>query len=234
MTLNGSTIALVGDTQEYNVSQLLAEIIGTISGNRIEKIEFTELISVKDKEINYPINRDQVVLAIAGDSIDRKSPDYDKLLLFDQIFGGGVLGGLHSRLFQLREETGMFYTINGSLLVQSSEQPGLALIKTIVSLDRVDEAEKAIRGLIDTVADTLTPEELKEAQLALINSMVKNFETNAKTAQTFLFLDRYDLPENYFDTRAQQLSKIGLDDIKPAVKKVLRNDKLLTLRVGRV
>ncbi len=98
--------------------------------------------------MDFYINRDQVILRFAGHSIDRKHPDYDKLLLFDQIFGGGVLGSMHSRLFKLREQSGLFYTIGGSLIAGADEQPGMILVQTIVSLDRLSEAEKEKRNTI--------------------------------------------------------------------------------------
>ena len=64
-------------------------------------------------------NRDQGCLTFVCPSIARLDKDYDKLLLFDHI-----LSGLNSRLFRLREQTGVFYTIHGSLMAKADEQPG--------------------------------------------------------------------------------------------------------------
>lgn len=230
----GARIAIVGDLKDYNLADMLENRLGKYKGVEVEDIEFPTLDPTKRKEFNYPINRDQVVLSLACLSIKRMHPDFDKFLLFNQIFGGGVLGSMASRLFQLREETGLFYTIRGSLLVGSDEQEGIFQVKTIVSLDRLQEAEKAIKQTINTVTDTITLEELMEAKRAVINTLVDNFSSNSGMAQTFLYLDRFNLPVNYFDTRAADLGKVTLADMQQAVKKVLGGDNLLTLRVGRV
>jgi len=234
ITPKGARLAIVGDLENCNAKEELEKSLGKWKGPEVADIEFPPLAPVKPHQVNYFINRDQVVLAFAGLSIDRKNPDFDKLFLFDQIFGGGVLNSLNSRLFQLREQSGLFYGINGSLLVQTSEQPGMVMVKTIVSLDRLEEAEKAIKNVIATVADTLTEEELQEAKLAIINAMVRNFESNAKIAQSFILVDRYGFPKDFFDTRAITLSKVTLDEVKESVEKYLKNDSMLIVRCGRV
>ena len=226
-------ISIVGDIQKYDLKSLLEKKLSAWKGPHVESIKFPAVSAVKSTEVNYPINRDQTVLCLAGISIDRKNPDYDKLLLFDQIFGGGVLGSMSSRLFELRQQSGLFYTISGSLLANASEQPGMVLIKTIVSLDRLAEAESAIKKTIETVLDTLTENDLELARQAIINSLVNNFESNKNAALAFIFLEKYNMPSDYFDTRSVQLKKITLAQIKDAVKKVLQNDKLITVKVGR-
>jgi zinc protease len=211
----------------------MQEKLGAWQGGNVEKIAFPVLSKPSVEHINYPINRDQVVLRFAGLSVNRKDSDYDKLLLYDQIFTGGALSSMASRLFQLREQSGLFYTIGGSMIAGADEQPGMILVQTIVSLDRLQEAEKAIKECIVNTADTIQPHEFIEAKNAIINAQIDNFASNYNIANVFLFLDRYGFAQDFFDTRAQKLGDISLDEIKQAAKKVLQN-QLLTLRVGRI
>ena len=234
VTPHEAKIAIVGDIDEKRLLPLLEKTIGTWHGPRVPTVEFPSLTPASRCELQHQINRDQVVLCIAGLSIDRRNPDYDKMLIFDQIFGGGALGSMHSRLFQLREQSGLFYWISGSLVVGAGEQPGMVLVKTIVSLDRLEEAETAIRKTIDEVVENLKPSEFIEAKNAIINSIMNNFESNGSIAQAFLFVDRYGFGRDFFDTRAQQLEAITLPQLQTAVKRVLNNEQLITLRVGRV
>ncbi|HLW72795.1 MAG TPA: pitrilysin family protein [Candidatus Babeliales bacterium] len=231
---SGAHIAIVGDLEGYDLQDILETVIGDWQGPVVKDIHYPQLSPAEQQEINYPINRDQVVLCLAQLSIDRKHPDYDKYLLFDQIFGGGVLGSMSSRLFDLREQTGLFYTIRGSLVAGADEQPGMFQVRTIVSLDRLAEAEKVIKETIDTVIDTLTEEELEEAKRAVVNTLVDNFVSNSDIANTFLYIDRFKFPVDYFDKRAAQVEKITLDDMKQAVKNILLSDKIITVRAGRV
>ena len=167
-------------------------------------------------------------------SVERTHPDYDKLLLFDQVFTGGILGSMNSRLFALREQSGLFYTIGGSLLSNSDRQPGMIFIKTIVSPDRLKEAEKSIEHIINTAIDTLEPEEFTQAKQALINSLVDNFATNKHMAVAFLFLNIFKFGKNYFDTRARELEAVTKEEVQAAVRKYLKSDALIKIRIGRI
>ena len=227
-------IAIVGDLPDKNIEELLEKELGDWKFREVEDMVYPKLNLVEPREIDYCINRDQVTLCFAQLSINRKDPKFDTYLLFDQIFGGGVLNSMSSRLFDLREQTGLFYTIQGSLIGGADEEPGIFQVRTIVSLDRLGEAEKAIKNTIDTVADTLTQEEFEEAKRAVVNTLVDNFATNSATAATFLYLDRFKLPADYFDNRAAVLEKITLDDMKNAIKDILNSNNLITVRVGRV
>lgn len=231
---SGARIAIVGDLENYDLQHELEKTLGDWQGPVVEKIHYPQLFSAERQEVNYPINRDQVVLCLAQLSITRKDPDFDKYLLFDQIFGGGALGSMSSRLFDLREQTGLFYTIRGSLVAGSDEQPGMFQVRTIVSLDRLAEAEKVIKETIDTCINTLTEEELEEAKRAVINTLVDNFTSNSDIASTFLYVDRLKFPADYFDKRAAQVEKVTLEDMKKAVKNILASDKIITVRAGRV
>lgn len=234
ITPQGAKIALVGDLQGYDIHKVIEEGLGSWSGPKPVKIDYPTLPPTKKTELNWPINRDQVVLALARLSVDRKHPDFDKLSIFDQIFGFGSLGSMASRLFQLREQSGLFYTINGTLVKNATEQPGMVFVKTIVSKDRLEEAERVIAQMLETITDSITEKEFVQAKEAILSGLVNTFESNQNIAQAFLFLDRYGFAPDYFDVRAQELDKISLDQVKQAVHKVLQPDKLLTVRVGRV
>lgn len=229
-----ATVALVGDLETYDIPALLEQTLGRWQGPVINDLKFPSLSPVEPTEIKYPISRDQVVLCYTGLSIPRNHPDFDNIILFDQIFTGGSLGSLSSRLFQLREQSGLFYTIGGSLLSHTDEQPGMVYLRTIVSLDRLKEAEEVIAHTIDTAAQKLFENELEEAKNALVNSLIDNFESNGRIASAFLFLERFKLPETYFDTRPQQLAKVKEEDVLTAARNILQTKKLAKIKVGRV
>ncbi|MFC1845649.1 hypothetical protein ACFLX2_00815 [Candidatus Dependentiae bacterium] len=116
----------------------------------------------------------------------------------------------------------------------ANEQPGMALVKALVSLDRLEEAEREIKKMIDESFKEIEPQEFEQAQLAIINSLVDHFESNERTAISFIFLDKYGLPADYFDKRAEVLSKLTIDEVKAAVKNVLNSKNMMVVRIGRV
>jgi zinc protease len=232
MVPEGAQLAIVGDLSGYDVPALLEKVLGKWRGKAVADIVFPAVDPELHKEIVYPINRDQVVLCLVSPSIDRKHPDYDKLFIFDQILGGGVLGSMSSRLFRLREQSGLFYTINGSLTAHTDEQPGMVMVKTLVSRDRLAEAEKAIKNCLKNAVNVITDAEFEQAKSAILTALVQNFESNRKIAAAFLFLEKYGFPADYFDTRAAQLAQVTIADVQEAVKRVLKVDNLSTIKIG--
>lgn len=230
----GGQIAIVGNLHNYDVRALVEKTLGQWHGAHIEKLVCPMVAAVEKQDIESYINRDQIVLVFAGLSIDRLHEDYDKILLFDQIFTGGALRSMSSRLFKLREQSGLFYTIGGSLLYGANEQPGMILIKTIVSNDRIEEAEKVILQEINNAIDSIEQDELQEAKNGLINSFDSLYDSNEQRASTFLFLKKYDLPFDYFEKRVDILQKITVAQVQQAVKKILSSDKLIKVKVGRI
>lgn len=221
--------AIVGDISG-DLQETVEQTLGLWQGPEVEDMVYPDVLVHEPREINYPLNRDQIVLQLARVSIDRQHPDYDKLIIFDQIFGGS----LHSRLFQLREQSGLFYSISGSTTVQAGLQPGKVQIQTLVSVDRAKEAEQAIKNMMAHVVDTLREDDIQRAKDALANGLVGFFDSNASIAQAFLFLEKYGLSADFFDHRAQALQSITLDQVKDAVRPYLDPGFFNVVRVGRI
>lgn len=221
--------AIVGDLPD-DVKAVVQRTLGVWQGAEVADFVYPELQVHAPRELNFPINRDQVALLLARLSVDRKDADYDKLLIFDQIFGGS----LHSRLFQLREQSGLFYSIGGSTTVQAGLQPGMVLVRTLVTVHRLAEAELAIKNMMAHVVDTLTEEDIARAKDALANGLVSFFDSNANMVQAFLFLEKYGFDADYFDHRAKALAGITLQEVKDAVRPYMDPSMLNVIRVGRV
>ncbi len=223
-------IAVVGDLEGCEVKKELEKYFGSWKVQEVSDPHFPKINATSGKTVTQNVNRDQVVLMFAGISITRLDPDFDKLLLFDQILGGSM----DSRLFKLREQTGMFYTISGSLISGVAEEPGMVCVKTIVSLDRLEAAKTLIKDALKDMIDSITQEELDSAKQSIINSQVDTFASNARMARAFLQVDRFKLSDTYFDTRADVINIITLDDVKEAVRKVLVPEKMITVQIGRL
>ncbi|CAN5205024.1 pitrilysin family protein [soil metagenome] len=234
ITPHQAAMAIVGDLEGIDVAEITQRVLGNWQGDEVEDLFYPALEVIHNKTVVHPINRDQTVLCFAGRSVGRLDKDYDALLLFDQVFTAGVLGSMNSYLFKLREQTGLFYSIGGSLVAGADEQPGLVFIKTMVSNDRLDEAEKLIAQTIDGAKNMLTQEDLDHARNAIINTTVDNFESNDTTAQALLFVNRFKLKPTYFDDRIASLKQITVEEVKNSVGMLLDSHKLIRIKIGRV
>src|SRR5690606_4172602 len=113
-------------------------------------LSYSLLQDIKPVVKNIEKNRDQVVLTFVGLSIHRLNPEYDTLLIYDQILTGSSASSMDTLLFRLREQTGLFYCAGGSLLYGSDKQPGMIYITTMVAKDRVQEAHDAFMKVFMT------------------------------------------------------------------------------------
>ena len=225
-----SILSISGKFKSEELSHVMDKYLGSWQGTAVADLQYPVISPVSAKEVTIEKKRDQIVLAFAGISLSRLDPLYDYLLVFGQILSGGM----NSRLFALREQSGLFYTIGGSLVYGSGKQPGMIFIKTIVSKDRLHEAEKAIAHCLATAIDSVTEQELDEAREMIVNGFAELFDTNESASTTFLFLQQYKLPQDYFETRIDAIRSMTLDQMKQAVKKYLNVDRLLRIRIGRI
>jgi zinc protease len=229
-TPDQTRIALSGDLTTYDVPSLLEQKLGSWQGPKVQELEYPKLSECQPKTINSYMNRDQVFIAFAKHSVDRYHEDFYKLLLFDQMLGKG----LNSILFRIREKTGIFYDINGSVLSWSCKQPGLCFVSTLVSKDRLKEAKDVILKTLKEAPNLITEQNLIEAKQTLLHDSIVYYSKNLSIAECFLFLDEYNLPVDYFEKRQEMFEKITLQEVKQAARKVLNVDKLSIFQVGRI
>lgn len=225
-------IAIVG-AYGANIVEMVEKIFSNWSGGRTQEIVYPELSAPASQEITYPIVRDQVVLVFAALSVDYHSQSYDALLLFDQIFTGGAQRSMSSQLFQLREQTGLFYSIGGSLVLNASKQPGMFYIKTMVSQDRLAEAERAIKETISVATERFTEDDFLMAKNGIAHQLIDQFATQKGIIESFLFIERMGLPRDYFKDRMQHIARITKDEMINAVKLIMNLEHISIFKVGR-
>ena len=230
LTPHQSILSIVGNFDNDAIELEVKKIFGSWQGKEIQSLQYPVIPEVTCESILITKNRDQVVLAFAGLSVSRLDPMYDHLLLYDQILSGGM----SSRLFELREQSGLFYTIGGSLVHGAGREPGMVFFKTIVSNDRLEEAKCAILNCFDKEIDTVTDQEFEQAQEVIVNSFPVLYESNENIAATFVFLQKYGLPLDYFEKRIDKIRNIKKEAMVDSVKKILNKDMLKTIKIGRV
>lgn len=235
ITPHESSLFIVGDLPDTNATQATIEkLFGQWNAPVIKTIEPLTLASYTPTKIHHEMNRDQVVLALTRDTIATLTDDYYPLVILDIILTGGSGSSSNSRLFNLREKTGLFYTIDGSLIYGSGIRPNVMIIKTIVSPEQLGAAEKLIsETLLDVYENGVSQEEFELAKNLLIASSIELFETNTSQANTFLFLKKCNFPFNLFDKQGALLSILKHEDINLVAKRFCNPRDWSIITVGR-
>ncbi len=229
-----ANLIVVGDLTDIDLQALTTKYFSSWEGPTVQDLTYPPLQPYTPGQMSLALDRDQVVLGFVAPSISRKSPEYNALALLDTIVTGGVQTTPSSRLFQLREKSGLFYTIGGSLVYGSREEPGMAFIKTIVTNDKAEQAKQLILETIDDVGHFgISQEELDLAKNSLFAASVELFESNAQIAQTFLFLKKLGLSFNLFDKQGELLSIISISDVNEIAKRLCKKDFISVIQIGR-
>lgn len=228
-------LVIVGDIASFDIPSMVQEALGSWHGPKVAALSYPPVPEATAQIITQPINRDQVVLAFAAPTISRTDEQYLSLALLDIILTGGSTGSAHSRLFQLREQTGLFYAVGGSLLYNAREEPGMMFIKTIISAEKTEQAQELIIKTIQNLQKNgITEDEFVMAKNLLLSSLVEAFETNTHIASTFLFLKKYNLSFNLFDKQVALLSILKIEDVNEVARKFCNPHIISTIRIGRL
>ncbi|MBU1007883.1 insulinase family protein [Candidatus Dependentiae bacterium] len=236
LTPQEALFVMVGDLSGYDenkLRRLLEKHLGSWKGKQVDDLFFPEITYSEPKMVHHEINRDQVVLALAAPSVSRVDNNYDAMSILDFVFTGSGLS-MSSRLFQLREQTGLFYTIGGSLVHGAGRAPGMMFIKTMVSVDKVGVAQNLIKKSMKNLRENgISHEELFVASKALMTASTRIFESNSHIAKTYLFLKRCGINLDLFDKRSAILSILKVGAINSTARRYCRENILSTIRVGR-
>jgi len=230
-----ATLVLTGDLKGYDVTTLVPEIFKNWQGPQVHDLILPPIQTSKKAEmISHQITRDQIVLAFTAPSIARTDHDYLSAALLDIILTGGSHGGSSSRLFALRELDGLFYAIGGSLIHNAREAEGMILIKTIVSVDKAEQAQNLILKTIENLGNFgITNEEFLMAKNLLFLSSADLFDSNIQMAYTFLFLKKFKLSFDLFDKQGELLSILKIDRLQEIAKRLCAQ-QISTIKVGSV
>lgn len=224
----GATIVLVGDLEKHtNLQELLENTFGSWNGPEINDFEYPKFNpSFPNLALNY-FDKDQIVLKMGALSIDRNNSDYNALNLYNK--------NLNSRLFNLREQTGIFYHAAGDILSGTTRKScGNIEISTMVSPDRLYEAIALLQNFISEDYKKFSEEDLFKAKQSLIHNSDLSYSSNDGISSKFLYLNEWKLPFDYFQKYAQEIESVTVEDVKKAAQKYLDPRKLHIALVGRV
>jgi predicted Zn-dependent peptidase len=234
ITPHNIRISVVGNIKKYDVEALVYRAFKDLSGDAYhDGRSFRTLRPIQSQTIDTYLNTKQLMLSYAGLSVNTESTHYYPLMIFDQLFMTGHLANMSSKLFKIREQRGLFYDINGSLIQSSTSFNGMVYIQTIVSPTDLAKAEKALQESIRYAPEGLTQDQVSQGVNAILGSFVKSFNTNYVCAQSFIYHGK-SLDGDFYQEYRDTLMSVRLVDIYEAVDHVLNLDRLIKIRVGRI
>jgi zinc protease len=170
----------------------------------------------------------QTQLRVASIGVPRNTPDYEPIVVMNEILGGLFSSRIN---LNLREEHG--YTYGASSQFVFRRAPGPFLVGTGVRTDVTGPAVSEIMKELKRIRESdVSQEELTLSKDSLVRSMAANFETsgdmNATTANTYI----YDLGVDYYSKLASKLSAVTTEQVRGVAQKYVVPEKLVVVAVG--
>lgn len=226
-------LSIVGDFDLDKMQAFLESSFSFWSGPEYKPIAIPEdKIQATTKDIDYYMLRDQAVLILGRPSpINLYNPDLIPLRLLNFV----CLYSLGSRLYKLREETGLFYSSGGAWAANATKEHGFDFVLTMLNASLIGEAEKKIKAMLDEIAKHgITQFEIETGRAIYLKEIVDLCEGNSSLASQFAFLEASGLGFDYYDKVINVLNNITLPEINKIAKQYCGSSNMSRIRIGRI
>lgn len=228
LTPSNTEFVVVGCITQNELYDLLNEKFGSNDKkSKQQKIDINKVESKRKILLFDKSDSSQTEIIIGHLSGLRKEEDYFSKLILNKILGGQF----NSRLnMNLREDKGFTYGINSNF--KYFKEGAHFTVSTSVNIESTLEAICEIENELREIKNNLKEEEIEFAKTAMILEFPSRFETSYQTAMYLIGKIIHDLPDDYFNTYIESISKLTYQEIKDATIKHLNNENTVIVLVG--
>jgi len=227
-------LVIVGNIDTTTIKEQLEESFGrwTTTSSTVHNIDN---IAITVPEINNPtahamqtfLPQEQVILQCGRLTTYQDTNERMALRVLEYY--------LHRRIYEIRETTGVFYRCQSSLSKANHQTKGIASISCLVSVDRTEAAEEAIKAVLQEIAAYgISENDLKIAKQNYLAILAKGFSTNAALADSYATLVANNKDWGYFDKRLEKCNTLTLDFVNAVAQKYLHPAQWTFVKIGRL
>ncbi len=223
-------IAAAGNISETILKNCLEDLISAFpKGKKTTQTANIKLLN-SGKVIHTEMNVPQATIMFAHPGIARNDPDFYAAYLLIQALGGSPF---ESRLWkEIREKRGLAYYISLGFFSQKLQHGIIGATGTKTT--SVQEVIKLIREHWKNVAENgVTQEELTLQKQFLNESYPLAFTKTSDIVNVLLSYQNEGLSKNYIHEREALFNQVATDDIKRVAKRLLKENELTFLIVGK-
>jgi zinc protease len=221
---------MAGDFDSTAMEKKLREIFGSMPN--AEKFVSAKIDFPDPKPGIYfieknDVNQSDITMVDLG--TERLNPDYYALAVMNNLFAGGF----SSRLFiSIRTRQGLAYSVGGGVGT-GNDHAGITRFsmgtKSGTTAAGIDALRKELNGLI---TGSVTPDELKRAKDAILNSFIFEFDSKEKVLSERMRYEFYGYPQDFLEKFPANIEKVTAADVDRVAKKYVHPDKMAVLVVG--
>lgn len=229
---SGIVLTVVGDFDLDSMEQNIRNIFGIWPKESMKEAKYPKSDFVKKSQVDEYMVRDQVVLAFCQPD---KLTVYDEDLIPMKMLNFITFYSLGSRIYKLREQSGLFYNAVGAFGSGAGRNCGFDYMGAILSIDNLDFAEEKMRGLIKDLADKgVTQKELEDARLLYLKALIDSVSTSDSIAGMFTYLETMSLGFDYYDKVLNRVQSMTVQELNAIAAKYFKMEDMAKIRIGRV
>jgi len=228
---NNATLIVVGDTSIEQIAPRIEKLFsgwtpGTVPTKNIANVQ------TKRSDVIYLIDKpgaEQSIIFAGQLVVPMDNPDEIAIEAFNDILGGTFSSRIN---LNLREEKSWSYGARSTIVSARGQRPFFAYApvqtdKTAASLAEILREITEIRA-----SNPPRDDELRRVQDSSILSLSGQWETNAAVLGSVAEIVAFDLPENYWNTYAEKLESLSLQQVSAAGNSLLNPSQLTLVVIG--
>jgi zinc protease len=228
---NHATLVVVGDTTLAEIQPKLEKLFQSWKPGDVPKKDI-RTVALQEKPSVYLMDRPgaiQSVILTAHVAPPKANPQEIPIETMNEILGGAFTSRIN---MNLREDKHWSYGALSLLWDARGQRPFIvyAPVQTDKTSEAMQEISKELQGILGAIP--ITGEELTKAKAARMLTLPGQWETMNAVGESLDEIVRYGLPDDYFNTYADKVKALGMDDIKGAAATVVHPGSLVWVVVG--
>lgn len=184
--------------------------------------------SPKKYFVKYKKGMVQSEIRISLPLFPRNHPDHLKMRIANEIFGGGFVSRLNSKI---RDQMGLTYSISSG--VDHRKDLGTLDISTFTKNDSTLAVLEQIEKELDLyVQSGISPKELSASKNLLMGQFPRTLETVESFAFNLMYLDFHEINFSYLSDYYKNLERITLDDVNGVIRTYFDKNKMKVFVLG--
>lgn len=223
-----AALVVSGDVTKEDLQALLEESFGKWSGTAPPPVSLPEPVVARRVVLVNTPGSPQTQLRIVAPGPRRDSPDYEALLVMNEIMGGAFSSRIN---MNIREKHG--YAYGASSWMRALAYGGWLAAGAGVRTEATAPAVKEMIKEMSLMGEApVRPEEIELAKSSLVRAFPSWFETTGQTVNILSEIPVYNLGLNYYPEYAKKVEAVNDAAIKGVAKKYLLPEKMIVIAVG--
>lgn len=228
---NNATLVVVGDITADEMAPRIETLFRNWQPGEVPAKNVTAVEKPAD-EIIYLVDKpdaEQSIIFASQLVPPMSGPNEVAVKAMNDVLGGQFAARIN---MNLREEKHWSYGARSLISATRAQRPFIAYAP--VQADKTSESLAEIRREIREIRTTVPPsaEELQRVKNSRVLSLPGRWETNAAVLGAMGEMVGFSLPDDYWNTYAQNLNALTLDEVSAAARETLEPDSLVWVVVG--